>query len=507
MARYALIAGWLLLAQTADAFLSAPRALGRIHAPAILSKAPHVSRRGFSTPLQTLSCSAETTALVAWLEENGCKANCEPSGSESGRGLSATTAIKKGDDVCVVPLKVMMTEETAAKALGPKANELDAETAIALQLLKEKAEGDASFYAPWIKTLPAADKMDVPLMWSEAERGWLEGTKVGEDVEELEENLEDELGQLTGAGWDKILGGLTLEDYKWATSIVSSRSFSLPKLPGGVALVPLADFAAHSGTGGTYEVSFEGIMRAPHLKVRAGDAVEKGGDVRVAYPGSVVGGSDNSALLFKRGLSDLTVVGGSFDTGFGVSGMDRFKDDKEDILEQAGFATEETFTLTSDEMDWEDVPQSYWDMMAYLRLVCITASDAFLLESVFRNEVWEFMQYPVSKENEKLVLDTLVGTVEGALEGFETTEGEDARAQASEDLPLRERMAAAARLGERKALGVALQTYLSDLDTLDSKEYYQERRLQSLGLDRPIDESEIVDPDIEIRRQTFDDMY
>jgi len=39
-----------------------------------------------------------------------------------------------------------------------------------------------------------------------------------------------------------------------------------------------------------------------------------------------------------------------------------------------------------------------------------------------------------------------------------------------------------------------------ELQNLDAKEYYQERRLRGLNLDRPIDESEIVDSDIPFSR-------
>lgn len=114
-------------------------------------------------------------------------------------------------------------------------------------------------------------------------------------------------------------------------------------------------------------------------------------------------GESNPVQLFKRGMVDLNVVKGSYDLAFGVSPMDRFRDDKEDILEDAGFSTEQMFTLTADELDGDEVPQTYWDMLAYMRLVCVKGTDAFLLESVFRNDVWGFMQLPISKDNEKVI--------------------------------------------------------------------------------------------------------
>lgn len=79
----------------------------------------------------------------------------------------------------------------------------------------------------------------------------------------------------------------------------------------------------------------------------------------------------------------------------------------------------------------------------------------------------------MSRSNVQLMLESLVGSCEGALDGYETSDGEDAKAQSNTALPLRSRMAAAAKLGEKKALRQSLQLYLSELDLLDDKEYYQ----------------------------------
>lgn len=62
-----------------------------------------------------------------------------------------------------------------------QANEVDVETAIALQLIKEKAEGSKSFYAPWISVLPSTDKIDLPLFWTQEEKELMAGSKVPTD--------------------------------------------------------------------------------------------------------------------------------------------------------------------------------------------------------------------------------------------------------------------------------------------------------------------------------------
>jgi hypothetical protein len=52
----------------------------------------------------------------------------------------------------------------------------------------------------------------------------------------------------------------------------------------------------------------------------------------------------------------------------------------------------QTFILDSEQ---DDMAASMGDLFAFLRLVCVSGKDAFLLESVFRNDVWGFMQLPV----------------------------------------------------------------------------------------------------------------
>ena len=144
------------------------------------------------------------------------------------------------------------------------------------------------------------------------------------------------------------------------------------------------------------------------------------------------------------------------------------------------------------------------DETAFLRLVCLENMDAFLLESVFRDEVWGFMQEPVSRDNEKRMLDTLIATCEGALSSFQTSDAQDRKALAADSS--RDKYAAAVRLSEKAALKNTILILEEELEDLDDKEYYQERRLRLLNLDRPLDESEIIDPDVDIRRENIPGM-
>lgn len=60
--------------------------------------------------------------------------------------------------------------------------------------------------------------------------------------------------------------------------------------------------------------------------------------------------------------------------------------------------------------------------------VCAAGTDAFLLESIFRNEAWGHMMEPVSKENEANVCDSMVAGCEAALDAFTASLSDDLRA-------------------------------------------------------------------------------
>ena len=97
---------------------------------------------------------------------------------------------------------------------------------------------------------------------------------------------------------------------------------------------------------------------------------------------------------------------------FEVDDTDRFRDDKLDILEY------ETYDLAPMEPSQVfDVTGSSPDpaMYQFLRLAKLGGKDAFLLESIFRKEVWGFMSEPVSEDNERAVVTTVIDACENAL--------------------------------------------------------------------------------------------
>jgi len=163
---------------------------------------------------------------------------------------------------------------------------------------------------------------------------------------------------------------------------------------------------------------------------------------------------------------------------------DLFRDDKLDVLESKQIENPISFEIFSHNNGEPDP-----EMLRFLRLVTLNTTDAFLLEAVFRNEVWDFMALPVSQANEESVGQLVVKKCQEALDNLVSTKEKDLEIA---DLTSNNVMhlLAKLRLGERKALEATIGWFRRDLKALDLKEYYQERRLKSLGLDKPLDDLE-----------------
>lgn len=179
----------------------------------------------------------------------------------------------------------------------------------------------------------------------------------------------------------------------------------------------------------------------------------------------------------KTAVSELT---------FELDAEDNFYDDKIDILEfetydQAPIDPVQSFDLVSEPgRDGEPDPA----MLQFLRLTELGGTDSFLLESIFRQEVWGFMSMPVSEVNEAKVVNKII----------------DGCTKSLDDLASRPsggpEMCQTLCETEIKALTKTLEYFKREKEALDLKEYYQQRRLKDLGLDSEwVPEDGIVDPE------------
>ena len=115
---------------------------------------------------------------------------------------------------------------------------------LAVFLLAARAEGAASYYAPYVDMLPER-LSGTPLFWDSSELSWLAGSHVLEQVAERQRNMRNDY-ELINAVVDGFGDEHDFEDFAWARAMVASRNFGI--VVDGVrtdALVPYADMLNH----------------------------------------------------------------------------------------------------------------------------------------------------------------------------------------------------------------------------------------------------------------------
>ena len=320
--------------------------------------------------------------------------------------------------------------------------------------------------------------------------------------------------------------------FKWAMAMVNSRSIFVD---GMLRLVPIADYANHyddingelnieaqeiqPGFFGAFGTSKGVQIRSPlykNNKNKSAASVSQGHEIFVSYgpktpadyilehgfvPKNMIqvasqkqqkSLSSRSKSANNRGLCEVAEL------TFEIPTDDRFYDDKLDILE-----FESPLGNPSQSFDVTSVDDPDPVMIQFLRLMHLEGMDAFLLESIFRKEVWDFMDLPVSEKNEEMVVNQIIKKCKNAMEEMDESSSlnEDEalflgkpniveEENSSYDL-----ICATIRILERRALRETILFMEREGEALDLKEYYQERRLKDLGLDSEWNEDE-NNPDV-----------
>jgi [ribulose-bisphosphate carboxylase]/[fructose-bisphosphate aldolase]-lysine N-methyltransferase len=345
----------------------------------------------------------------------------------------------------------------------------------------------------WLALLPTTDN-EYPLLWNEDDQEILQSSttnKIYRRLDDLEEDFNwldvNVFGKdratfpatVVVDGDDTVLPCFSLLGFKWAMSMVQSRSFFLD---GALRLIPIIDFINHDDDGLEVGASSTGIFGSGKDKaasVSTAQAVKKGNEVSVSY-GPV---SAAEYLLDYGFVPPMCWIDPVVEISVEMDSTDRFYDDKLDILEfetygPAPMDPVQKFELHINEKKHGPIPDPA--LLQFLRLRALGQYDAFLLESVFRKEAWGFMALPVSEANEQAVVDYLLEICHTALDEFAacpTTTTKTTTTGTAADL-CRQLRAAESTVLER------LVTILEqEKQGLHLKEYYQERRLKDLGLD------------------------
>lgn len=395
-----------------------------------------------------------------------------------GLGLVAKRDIGRNEVVLEIPKRYWVNPDTVAGSeIGGLCRGLKPWIAVALFLIRERNLGGESTWQDYVAILP--DKTDSTVFWSEEELSEIQGTQLLSTTLGVKEYVQSEFEKVEE---EVILPHkklfpfpVTSDDFLWAFGILRSRAFS--RLRGqDLVLIPAADLINHSPNVTTEEYAWEikgaGLFSRDLLfSLRTPVPVKAGEQVLIQYDMD----KSNAQLALDYGFTESRPNRNAYTLTLQISESDPFFGDKLDIAESNGMGETAYFDI---KLGNTLPPQ----MLPYLRLVALGGTDAFLLESIFRNTVWGHLDYPVSQANEELICRVVCDACKSALSGYGTTLEEDEKLLESDNLNPRLKIAVGIRAGEKKVLqqieGIFKQRELE----LNELEYYQERRLKDLGL-------------------------
>ncbi|KAG8366384.1 hypothetical protein BUALT_Bualt17G0074100 [Buddleja alternifolia] len=417
-----------------------------------------------------------------WLKDEGvvsAKTPVKPGVVPEGLGLVATRDVSRNDVVLEVPKKFWINPDAvAASEIGSVCSGLKPWLSVALFLLWEKFKGEESKWRYYMDVLP--ESTNSTIYWSEEELVEIQGTQLLSTTLGVKEYVQSEFLKVEE---EIILPNkklfpfpITLDDFFWAFGILRSRAFSRLRNQ-NLVIIPFADLINHSakvttedhaqevrGAAGLFSWDYLFQLRSP-LSLKAGEQVFIQYDLN----------KSNADMALDYGFIESNPDRDAFTLTLEISESDEFYADKLDIAELNGVGETAYFDIKYG----QPLPTA---MLLYLRLVALGGSDAFLLESIFRNKIWSFLELPISRANEGLICQVVRTACKSALSSYHTTIEEDEKLKEEGNLSARLEMAIGVRMGEKRVLQQIDDIFKERESELDLLEYYQERRLKDLGL-------------------------
>lgn len=388
----------------------------------------------------------------------------------------AKGGIKKGDTILSVPERVWVTRGVVEKESGlmesySGVKDLDTWIVLALFLLYEQVTKE-TMWAGYVGGLMDDVSVDVPILWKDDDVAMLQGTQIADSVVSYKNFFVQTYQNLVAEGvLDENFPG-DEDGFVKAACIVRGCSHA-PLTGEQLALVPGIEGLQYKKIGANSVLDLQsGLFGGQKsLAVKAIGNVEEG----EAITFDVAPECTQGHVLLNHGMID-TNAPGTFAITLVLPEDDTFYDDKIDILELNGLQSSAEFILQTG----APPPET---MLAMLRLINLDNADAFLLESIFRNEVWGHVNLPVSEENERAVYESMASGCASVLQSYPNKLEEDiALLKSLPEDAVHARMAVALRLGEKEVLEATLRFFEDRLGLLKDLEYYGERRLKRLGL-------------------------
>uniref|UniRef100_A0A0R0J6Z8 SET domain-containing protein n=1 Tax=Glycine max TaxID=3847 RepID=A0A0R0J6Z8_SOYBN len=325
-----------------------------------------------------VSVSPAVDTFWQWLKEEGVvsgKTPVKPGVVPEGLGLVALKDISRNEVVLQVPKRLWINPDAvAASEIGKVCSGLKPWLAVALFLIRERSRSD-SLWKHYFSILPK--ETDSTIYWSEEELSELQGTQLLNTTRSVKQYVQNEFRRLE----EEIIipnkklfpSSITLDDFFWAFGILRSRAFSRLRNE-NLVVIPLADL------------------------------------VYIQYDLN----KSNAELALDYGFIEPNTDRNAYTLTLQISESDPFFGDKLDIAESNGFGETAYFDIFYN----RPLPPG---LLPYLRLVALGGTDAFLLESIFRNSIWGHLELPVSRDNEELICRVVRETCKTALAGYHTT--------------------------------------------------------------------------------------
>ncbi|KAL5553730.1 hypothetical protein UlMin_041131 [Ulmus minor] len=472
------------LSSSSSAFLFPPRTTSLKHFYGVPNRPSIHFKKPLSVKaLQSLDCDPslpqEVQSFWNWLRDEGvvsAKTPAKPGLVPEGLGLVAQRDIGRNEVVLEVPKRLWINPDVvAASEIGNLCSGLKPWVSVALFLLRERSRDDSK-WRRYFDILP--EYTNSTIFWSEEELSELQGSQLLSTTMGVKEYVQNEFQKVQEEVIlpnKQLFPSITLDDFFWAFGILRSRAFSRLRNQ-NLVLVPLVDFINHSSKIKTEDHAYEikgaaGLFSWDYLfSLRSPINVKAGEQVLIQYDIN----KSNAELALDYGFIDPLPERNAYTLTLEISESDPFFGDKLDIAELNGMSESAYFDVFLD----QSLPPA---MLPYLRLVALGGTDAFLLESLFRNKIWGFLELPVSRANEELICRVIREACKSALSGYKTTIEEDQKLK-GENLEPRLEIAVGIREGEKKVLQQIDGMFKERELELDQLEYYQERRLKDLGL-------------------------
>lgn len=361
--------------------------------------------------------------LLEWLRVHGSDENrleIRYLNQHEGHGVFAKQTLQRGQITLRVPFHLTMNVESALaselQSVVEKYPRIPDDEILALHLMYERSKKSASFFAPFIASMPTT--FNLPLYWTEKELSELKGTNVLLLTQLMKQQLERDFTTIhlvVIAAFPQIFSSqpaLTLEDYTWAMSVVWSRAFGITK--GGKylrILCPAMDMFNHDVRIENPLDDFISLDQETQMLTHHVPTEEAAGSaLQISY-----GQYSNAKLLYSYGFIAKENTRRAVDFWIKLPLNDPFLQLKQTVLDSNELTKDQTYdfcgTLFTNDVDER--------LLATLRVILMNQEEIRLYQKA------KIDQSILSIRNELAVYENLETACRRKLGNFPTTLEED----------------------------------------------------------------------------------